>query len=103
MKKGIELIAEERQNQISKGYTTEIDIRVNNDKQLLDAAVLLMSYTEHLNYLDYNFHECVPDGWNLDIWVRLCRKPYLERITIAGALIAAEIDRINSRNKEQKI
>lgn len=96
MKNGIELITEERENQISKGYSIEKDTQINNDKQLLDAAVLLMSYHDHLNYLDYEFHECVPNGWDLDIWVKLCRKQYMERLAISGAWIAAEIDRLQN-------
>lgn len=95
MNTGIELITEERKHQIEK-YSIDSDVKINNSQQLLDAAVLLMSYHDHLNYLTYQFHECVPDGWDLDAWVKLCRKPYIERLTISGAWIAAEIDRLNN-------
>lgn len=95
MKTGIELITGERQNQISKGYSIEFDTQTNNEKQLLDAATQLISYNNHLNYADYEFNRVIPIGWNQDVWLKLCRKSYLERLIIAGALISAEIDRVN--------
>ena len=94
MKTGLELIRKERENQISKGRSIEKDIQINKDKQLLDASVLLMLYEDQAQYSDYEYHECVPDGWDLDIWVKMCRKPYIERLSIAGALVSAEIDRL---------
>ena len=36
-----------------------------------------------------------PYGWDKKIWQHMTNKPLKERLIIAGALIAAEIDRIN--------
>ncbi len=40
-----------------------------------------------------------PEGWNKELHNKMMNKPYKDRLIIAGALIAAEIDRIN-RKKE---
>ena len=36
-----------------------------------------------------------PNGWDQEIWEKMIRKPHQERLIIAGALIAAELDRLN--------
>jgi len=38
-----------------------------------------------------------PKGWDHKIWEKMCHKNYKKRLIIAGALIAAEIDRLNSK------
>lgn len=90
MKTGIELIAEERQEQIEKhGRTVESDIRMNKNRQLRIAAARLIS--------DDAFILDPPEGWNKKIWDKMKRKNLNERVIIAGALLAAEIDRINGK------
>ena len=94
MKNGIELIADERLEQLVKhGYSWDHDIRTNNHYQLSEAAGLLT----HLDEEDYghDIEACCPTGWNLDVWRKMMSKPYEKRLIIAGALIAAELDRIN--------
>lgn len=88
MKTGIELIAEERDEQIKKHhFTVEEDVQVNDQQQLAIAAMWLIDGSiEKQNYC--------PAEWDSDIWQRMARKSYRERLIIAGALIAAEIDRI---------
>jgi hypothetical protein len=87
-KTGIDLIAIERKEQFEKhNQTIENDIIYNNCYQLSKAAVLLIS--SH----DINKR---PDGWNKEIWEKMFNKSYKERLIIAGALIAAEIDRIQN-------
>lgn len=97
MKTGVELITQERKEQIEKhGRTTNKDIALNQIEQLSKAASILC----------YNFNSCLteeeviddylPEGWNKDIWKRMVMKSYKERLIIAGALIAAEIDRIQA-------
>ena len=76
MKSGIERIAEERQKQIEKhGRDAEHDKGYENDILSTVAAQLAIR---------------VPDNWKL-----LDRHPdRIEQLTIAGALLAAEIDRL---------
>jgi hypothetical protein len=85
METGIELIAKERQEQIEKhGWLSGHD-ELHDDRQLATAAM----YAIECRMVDCqcgfeNFEE------------RVCQKPYKERLIIAGALIAAEIDRLNA-------
>jgi hypothetical protein len=92
MKTGIELIAQERKEQIEKhGRTVRDDVRFNKVRQLASGAKRLIEINpDPLN---------APFDWDVDIWQKMCRKDYKERLVIAGALIAAEIDRLlNSDN-----
>jgi len=92
MKSGIELIAIERQDQIEKhGRSISQDAVYNSgfEKPLTKAASALS--IEHGHSL---LHFMKPDGWDNDIWNKMICKPYKERLIIAGALIAAEIDRL---------
>ena len=85
---GIELIAKERQEQIEKhGRTIEQDVQLNTVGQLGFAVVSLCSG---------NFNKQCPVGWDKGIWMKMIAKPYAERLVIAGALIAAEIDRLQA-------
>lgn len=89
MKTGIELIAQERAEQIVKhGRTVEKDIDKNRNQQLSIAAAKLISYEMDIP----DFFE--PKDWNGILWEHMISKPYKERLIIAGALIAAEIDRL---------
>lgn len=94
MKTGIELIAQERQEQIEKhGRTVERDVIENDNQQLSIGAEMLLA-VEHEEGIDSNSY---PDGWNHDICMKMIGKSYRERLIIAGALIAAELDRINTK------
>jgi len=98
MKTGIELIAIERQEQIEKhGRTIEQDIINNSQFQLTEAASFLCN--PETDPEDYDIQEYLPVGWDLDLFTNICHKPYIERLIIAGALIAAEIERIQSVDK----
>lgn len=95
---GVELIAKEREEQLSKhGRTVELDKEQNTEYQLTDAAAALsMAVPEGLQgaYLQSQ-GEHPPVGWDSEIWNKMIRKDYRDRLIIAGALIAAEIDRIS--------
>jgi hypothetical protein len=81
---GAELIAQERLEQIEKhGYNVERDVMIHPDGKLIAAAWEL---TEDRALL--------PEGWHAPTWERMLSKPKKERLIIAGALIAAEIDRL---------
>lgn len=90
---GIELIAKEREEQINKhGRTLEYDKNFNIDCQLGTAAgILCYELVDELNC-----ENDPPTGWNVDLWNKMTKKSYKKRLIIAGAFIAAELDRINS-------
>lgn len=89
MKSGIELIAAERQEQIEKhGRTILADTQWNGRCELKYGAIALL--TEGT----FSF----PDNWEKSICKRMSEKPYKEKLIIAGALIAAEIDRLQNGN-----
>jgi hypothetical protein len=93
MKTGIELIEIERNEQIEKhGRIIASDVRNNPEFQLAAAASYLCN--PHTDPEDYDMQYYLPVGWDLDIFTKMCYKPYKERLIIAGALIAAEIDRL---------
>lgn len=94
MKTGIELITQEREEQIQKhGRTPEHDKTFNNTwpPSLTKAASSLT--VDPMTDLVAVYGK--PDAWDDKIWRKMCSKTYKERLVIAGALIAAEIDRIN--------
>jgi hypothetical protein len=92
MKTGIELIALERQEQIDKhNYTIYDDVDDNDEGQLADAAAKLCAD----DIGGYWPTKSLPSGWSQEVWDKMTNKPYKERLIIAGALIAAEIDRLN--------
>lgn len=93
MKAGIELIAQERKEQIEKhGRTIKRDVSENIDNQLMIAAEILSE-----EYYEYHV-STIPPPPNRDrkIWIKMLSKPYKERLIIAGAFIAAEIDRLQN-------
>lgn len=89
-----ELIAQERKEQIEKHRRSiENDAQFNTSFQLIDGAKkLLFSGSRH--------GTTEPPGWDIQIWMKMVTKPYKERLIIAGALIAAEIDRLNHTTNE---
>lgn len=92
MKTGIELIAQERAEQIEKhGITVEKDAEINKAYQLTEAAAVLS--TEKVRSSKQRF-SLMPDDWDDEICLKMCRKKRKERLIIAGALIAAELDKI---------
>jgi len=99
MKTGIELIAEERREQIEKHRcSVNYDISNNDQDQLAIAASVLTEFKDN-EYCLVTAEDTCPDGWDLKVWDHMWDKPYIKRLIIAGALIAAEIDRLNSQEK----
>ena len=94
MKTGIELIAQERAEQIEKhGYTIDHDIKqteIEGISPLRMAAVALIHPTEKFFPMSWSFERIKYIQNN---------KSYKDKLIIAGALIAAEIDRLNSLYK----
>lgn len=83
---GIELIAQERLEQkIKHRRSVKSDYELNPDFELCMAAEAVL--TGNVTKFSYD--------WDDEKCEKMISKPYLERLIIAGALIAAEIDRIN--------
>lgn len=96
MKTGVQLITEEREKQISKhGFTGKHHKEHPEwyDKGQLIEASNVLSMKE--------INGCfVPINWDTKWFDRLTKRPYKERLIISGALIAAEIDRLNELEKQ---
>lgn len=91
MKTGIQLIAKERKEQLEKhSFGIIYDVEQNNERQLQIGAIRLLS--------DRN-DKLPPDGWNRRTWKKMSEKGVKDRLIIAGALISAEIDRLQLLDK----
>lgn len=102
---GIELIAQERKEQIEKhGRTVELDAMQYNNFELRVVARALM--TDGVNFISEDQPlarlSMMPPWWNRKVSKKMVSKPYKERLIIAGALIAAEIDRLQYADSGQK-
>lgn len=93
MKTGIELIAQERAEQKEKhGFSNDYQ---KNHPEYYEKQELAIAAREMLN--TQPGIESFPESWdNHDMIKRMVAKSYKERLIIAGALIAAEIDRVQS-------
>lgn len=90
MKTGAEHIFDERVEQIMKHHhSVEDDIKYNDDGELIYFAMALL--TKKKSYY--------PGYWKQDIYEHAVSKSDIERLAIAGALIAAEIDRLTAIDK----
>lgn len=104
MATGIEIIAAERRRQIDKGLTIERDVLTNNRKQLVIAASFLLYsqfevISDHLIDMVRELSGSTLKDWDMDMFIDMMRRPYEERVRIAGALCAAELDRLNNQPK----
>lgn len=81
---GMVAIATERNRQIELGRTPDYDNHENAAGELLDVAAALIK-----NDPEYYGRS----GWSWDWWYKTTNKSEKERLAIAGALLAAEIDR----------
>lgn len=108
MKTGIELITEERQRQIKEEkWTSEHDAEFT-DGQLADAAACYCIDTNrHINWNSFKVnakaHIEIERNllWPWDIeWWKPTPENRIRELQKAGALIAAEIDRINNKSKK---
>ena len=83
---GVELISLERKKQVEElGRTLEHDIVHNPDGELEQGAYALLADEE-----DY-----FPVKWDAEVCKKMVSKSHMDRLIMAGALIAAEIDRLN--------
>lgn len=81
---GVELIAKERAEQLEKhGWDATHDDE-HKEEQLTGVALYALTW-------DVDFW---PDDWDDELMVKIAAKTEKERLIVAGALIAAEIDRL---------
>lgn len=99
MKTGIELIAEERQRQIEvEGWTEEHDDRHSQSELAIAGGCYALAYADRQSdmYLERAVNQFWP--WDNKWWKPTPDDP-VRQLVKAGALIAAEIDRLQ-RHKE---
>lgn len=104
MKTGIELIAEERQRQIEKeGWTSEHDA-THQQGELADAAACYALTDDALIDMDYSWgNDMYLRLWPFDLkWLKRDKNNRIRDLQKAGALIAAEIDRLQLKTEEVK-
>lgn len=99
MKTGIEFIAEERLRQIEvEGWTAEHDKQHKNGELALVAAYYAMDEQQRFNELSTNDSPSDPPTsfpWDKKWW-KPTPEDRIHELQKAGALIAAEIDRIQN-------
>ncbi len=87
MKTGAELIAIERDEQIKKhGFTKQHDADTHDNGNIVDAVKCIL---ENKSAKDF------PLGWE-NFAGKITKKKYKEKLIIAGALLAAEVDRLQT-------
>lgn len=100
---GVKLIAEERQKQIDKhGFTAEHHADHPdwyNNKQLTQAAVSLLLP----DLVPHDLVTEIPTNWDAHWFSNLMNRDHEERLIIAGALIAAELDRLDALRQNEAI
>lgn len=103
---GTQLIANERRKQLEKhNYSLEHDAQLNQHNQLSEAASILCMQVPAGSEEDFvnMYAEQCPFEWNSVGWKKMLSKTYKERLMIAGALIAAEMDRVSLLEIEESI
>lgn len=101
---GLELITKERTEQIEKhGYTIEDDLQYDGQELIILIEFLLKGPTDA--EAD-ELRECLVGGNHNGVTfteafiTKLEGKSRIEKLTIAGALLAAEIDRLQSTQRK---
>ena len=89
---GIELIAKERKEQIEKHGFCETHDMEHDSGQLLKAAMFAMTEDEQYSQDGFEKFEETIEGYR--------HSGCLHNLIVAGALIAAEIDRLNALANE---
>lgn len=93
---GIDLIARERKEQKTKHNSTiEMDVEFNNKGQLRQAAAALLLNDINAFPLDW-----LNNAKGYELCLKMIRKDERQRAIIAGALCAAEVDRLNAIEKK---
>ena len=77
---------------VKHNRTILYDLKFNSQCELRVAAMALIKHKETCDYKDFPHH------WDDEICKKMAAKPYIQRLAIAGAFCAAEIDRIWAGN-----
>jgi hypothetical protein len=101
MPTGIELIAQERQEQIEKhGHTVEADVKSNPGNELLSAIMLIVGNVTFMrggSPLPRDaFYDLKPESWSEESCFKIITGGDVDQLKKLGALAAAEIDRLQS-------
>lgn len=100
MKKGIELIAEERARQINvEGWTPEHDDEHTDSELGFAACYYAIPCLIRVDGVTVTPLDLYPDTWSAD-WAKR-GSDRVRNLVKAGALIAAEIDRLQRRAGEE--
>lgn len=94
MRKGIELIKEERREQIEKhGFSLEKDAKYYQNGELGEAAMFCKNLVQlKIGTLDREFHKW-PDGWSKHFEEKIRNKNIIGQLTVCGAFCLAEYER----------
>jgi len=97
MPTGIELIAEERKRQVEvEGWTAHHDQEMHSDEEMAMAAVCYATPTDFRHTRVAN-SSLIPIEWPWNArWWKPTPDDRVRELVKAGALIAAEIDRLNA-------
>lgn len=92
---GIELIAAERNRQIGEeGFSAQHDAKKDHQQEELAWAACYYAMPNNANlYVFASPEDFFPDSWH-PYWAKRDKKDRLRQLAVAGALIAAEIDRL---------
>lgn len=95
--KGVQIIAQERQRHLTEeGWTPERDAEYNQSELALAAACYALPAEIRVHHMLTN----VPIDWPWDqIWWKPTPKDRIKELRKAGALIAAEIDRLLAKDE----
>lgn len=99
MKTGIELIADERKRQIEvEGWTPQHDSEHQNG-ELADAAAYYAMTDDTISFIDSEWGNDIHlHIWPFDLkWLKRTPENRIRELQKAGALIAAEIDRLQNQ------
>lgn len=97
MKTGVELIVSERQEQIEKhGFDSDHDSRdFNSSGEMITAAGYILDIAQGNVPGSLTVTAQYPRNWHPKFKSKFAQKTRIEKLTVAGALIAAEIDRLH--------
>lgn len=98
------LIAKERSEQILvHGHTIESDIEKNSEEQLVKGAIALILKPPKAEGFDSDeIRSLKPKGWNNEVWEKMMKKSYKEKLVTAAALLAAQIDVVIALEEAQE-
>lgn len=88
-KTGLSLIQGVREKQIKNGYTADNDLQYQNDELAQVASTIITPGLTKKQMLSE-----MPAYWDFNLLLKLVNKSYIGRLADAGALIAAELDRV---------